>query len=230
MATSLLATPSPLSKSDWRALRAELLALQKQAEVASCPICLAQMELGKKALFSTSCGHTFHFECIKRLHIEFAGDAVASACPLCRAPFSSQTPPRTPFAVRAAGLPGFMTARSLMMRTAASTSAVPDASASRTGDSFPSGGIPAGAFSGCSDAHRAASQTCDCSAQSAVSVENEDAGARTCESLEPQAGERLELNAGEGLASQAGSYPASSFPPRTGCLAATVVPIAGSRS
>jgi hypothetical protein len=122
-----VATPSPLSKDAWRALRAELAALQEELRLSrehetACSICLQEMEQGKRALFTTSCGHTYHFACIKQLHVEFSGEPVAACCPLCRKPFTSQTPPRTPFAKRAAGLPGFMSARAAL---GAAASAVP---------------------------------------------------------------------------------------------------------
>lgn len=134
-AAAALRTPSPLGKDAWRSLRSELLALREQlhmqeqrapatppkAAAAACSIC--HDEMGARALFTTSCGHTFHFTCIKRLAVEFAGEAVASRCPLCRADFSCQTPPRTPLAERTAGLPGFVTASSVLAATSASAGA-----------------------------------------------------------------------------------------------------------
>ncbi|KAH3758961.1 von Willebrand factor [Pelomyxa schiedti] len=53
-----------------------------------CPICLAPMVKGK-AIFTTDCGHTFHFTCLKQ--------SVATGtitCPLCRhLPPQAQAPP-----------------------------------------------------------------------------------------------------------------------------------------
>lgn len=112
---SQIKTPSPLSKDDWRALRSELLALRElqRREPEPCGVCQEPMIIRERALFTTSCGHTFHFACLKRLIVEFAGEPVASSCPLCRTDFAGQTPPRTPLSERTAGLPGFVTARAL---------------------------------------------------------------------------------------------------------------------
>ena len=132
-----LSTPSPLSKDSWRRMRSELFALrellqQKEHQritengvssavpLEPCSICHNNMLPRQRALFTTSCGHTFHFACIKRLTVEFAGENVSRRCPLCRADFAGQTPPRTPVSERALGLPGFVTASSLVHGTPAS--------------------------------------------------------------------------------------------------------------
>eukprot|EP01103_Thecamoeba_quadrilineata_P007420 TRINITY_DN172_c2_g1_i1.p1 TRINITY_DN172_c2_g1~~TRINITY_DN172_c2_g1_i1.p1 ORF type:complete len:617 (-),score=139.65 TRINITY_DN172_c2_g1_i1:82-1899(-) len=54
--------------------------MQRQQGVDDCPICLAPLAAGK-ALFTTSCGHQFHFDCIKNLK-----DYAHTACPMCRNP------------------------------------------------------------------------------------------------------------------------------------------------
>lgn len=47
--------------------------------IDECSICLIQMTKGNN-LFITSCGHTFHFECIKQVL-----EKTNAVCPLCRA-------------------------------------------------------------------------------------------------------------------------------------------------
>lgn len=49
-----------------------------RTEDEDCPVCLLSMKAGK-AVFKTTCGHSFHFECIKKCLL--TGQA---GCPLCR--------------------------------------------------------------------------------------------------------------------------------------------------
>ncbi len=49
------------------------------AEKDDCSICLTPMEKGT-ALFTTECGHTFHFNCVKKSYQQSS-----NVCPLCRA-------------------------------------------------------------------------------------------------------------------------------------------------
>eukprot|EP00741_Cyanophora_paradoxa_P014429 tig00020801_g13916.t2 len=53
----------------------------------SCPICLEP--LAGKAMFTTECGHQYHFKCIKQ-SIE---NGPNESCPLCRKSFHTMTPP-----------------------------------------------------------------------------------------------------------------------------------------
>eukprot|EP01103_Thecamoeba_quadrilineata_P007419 TRINITY_DN172_c1_g1_i1.p1 TRINITY_DN172_c1_g1~~TRINITY_DN172_c1_g1_i1.p1 ORF type:complete len:185 (+),score=11.60 TRINITY_DN172_c1_g1_i1:85-639(+) len=52
---------------------------QEQRKDDDCSICLLPLVTGK-ALFTTSCGHQFHFDCIKDLK------DYAHLCPMCRDP------------------------------------------------------------------------------------------------------------------------------------------------
>ena len=55
-------------------------------------------------------------------------------CPLCRADFSTQTPPRTPLSERTAHLPGFVSARSLAIGSGSFQGAVIHASLRTTSE------------------------------------------------------------------------------------------------
>ena len=90
-----------------------------------CPICLLSLTDGK-ALFRTTCGHVFHFTCVKKCVL-----MNQHGCPLCRRKFSNMTPPRTPLTQRNKSnvFPGFIAASQLpqepltpQMSTAPSTS------------------------------------------------------------------------------------------------------------
>ena len=106
-----------------------------------CPVCLCPLEKTGRALFRTSCGHVFHFQCVKECVL-----TSQNGCPMCRKSFrcvikamqtanrcdtriayvnfcvttcafghvdSEMTPPRTPLTQRSADtiFPGFTTAR-----------------------------------------------------------------------------------------------------------------------
>src|SRR5690348_2852128 len=64
--------------------------MSAQQQNSECPICLNGMATGA-ALFTTSCGHQFHFDCIKDsiLHNNLQ-------CPLCRGPVNQLTRVLTP--------------------------------------------------------------------------------------------------------------------------------------
>jgi len=65
---------------------------------AACPICFESLSGSGQATFTTTCGHAFHFRCIKQcVLLEHKG------CPMCRRAFMDMTPPRTPLAVRGGG-------------------------------------------------------------------------------------------------------------------------------
>ena len=76
-------------------MRAELAELHDNSdENWKCSICFEGPTVDGKscATFTTTCGHKFHFKCIKK--------SVAMenlACPLCRRSFHDMTPPKTPF-------------------------------------------------------------------------------------------------------------------------------------
>lgn len=53
-----------------------------------CPVCLCDMEHGEHAIFITSCGHRYHFKCLRSCLLN-----KTTNCPVCRREFSSMTPP-----------------------------------------------------------------------------------------------------------------------------------------
>jgi hypothetical protein len=53
-----------------------------------CPVCLCEMEEGSHAIFITSCGHRYHFKCLRSCLLN-----KTTNCPVCRREFNSMTPP-----------------------------------------------------------------------------------------------------------------------------------------
>lgn len=53
-----------------------------------CPVCLCEMEQGEHAIFITSCGHRYHFKCLRSCLLN-----KTTNCPVCRREFTSMTPP-----------------------------------------------------------------------------------------------------------------------------------------
>lgn len=58
------------------------------ADSDCCPVCLCEMEQGEHAIFITSCGHRYHFKCLRSCLLN-----KTTNCPVCRREFTSMTPP-----------------------------------------------------------------------------------------------------------------------------------------
>ncbi|KNC73043.1 hypothetical protein SARC_14395, partial [Sphaeroforma arctica JP610] len=58
------------------------LSRESTSSVVTCPICWEDLVMEKRALFTTDCGHKFHFSCIQ---VNFVGGNLL--CPMCRAHF-----------------------------------------------------------------------------------------------------------------------------------------------
>ena len=68
--------------------RAASAASQSSSGAECCPVCLGEMEEGEHALFITSCGHRYHFKCLRSCLLN-----KTTNCPVCRREFASMTPP-----------------------------------------------------------------------------------------------------------------------------------------
>ena len=96
--------------------------MQEEKENIECAICLAPLQKSGKSVFRTSCGHAFHFKCVKEA-VMMNQTKSTFCCPLCRKSFTKMTPPRTP--LRTSVFPGFVPARALLTPTSHSTVSIP---------------------------------------------------------------------------------------------------------
>ena len=64
------------------------VAAEVSADSDCCPVCLCEMEQGEHAIFITSCGHRYHFKCLRSCLLN-----KTTNCPVCRREFNSMTPP-----------------------------------------------------------------------------------------------------------------------------------------